>query len=287
MAHDHPAPRRQQSGLEMLLAPVMGGAFFLYAMFQARRAPAVKPTPHRVAPEHSEVELTGWQAKLGHIPVIGAALRVNKRYGEFKGNNLAAAVAFQMFVSLFPLLLVVVAVVGLFARSDSTVAGDIIGKLGLQGDAARLLNDGIDTAAKNPGATGPIATWPLHIRVAVAFRSMSLSSMMKPRLASRPCASVPSVPDRNRSALSTSRMPPDGTGVSRASRSEQTIPLPAKEALEPEAPFEVVPVIVMVNACARSHSPPIICSRVSRHCSGESTCSRRGSTAKSCSSAAR
>ena len=91
MAHDHPEPQRQQSGLEMLLAPVMGGAFFLYAMFQARRAPAVKPTPHRVAPEHAEVQLTGWQAKLGHIPVIGAALRVNKRYGELKGNNLAAA----------------------------------------------------------------------------------------------------------------------------------------------------------------------------------------------------
>jgi hypothetical protein len=49
------------------------------------------------------------------FPPLGVALHVQERYSELRGNNIAAAVTFQAFVSLFPLLLVAVAVVGLFA----------------------------------------------------------------------------------------------------------------------------------------------------------------------------
>jgi hypothetical protein len=69
------------------------------------------------------------------------ALRVQDRYGELHGNNLAASVTFQSFISLFPLLLVIVAIIGFFSASSGTdVAGRIIGELGLSGDASQAVS---------------------------------------------------------------------------------------------------------------------------------------------------
>ena len=139
----------------MVLAPIMSAVLFTMALLQSRRdlrrdegAPTTPPRPVEKA--------KGIRAKLGRLPVIGSALKVQKRYGELQGNNLAAAVAFQSFVSLFPLVLVVVAVVGLFAAHDTTVGAKIIGDLGLQGDSARIITDAIDTAAKSPNVAGPV-----------------------------------------------------------------------------------------------------------------------------------
>ena len=62
---------------------------------------------------------------------------MQERYGDLHGNNIAAAMTFQAFVSLFPLLLVAVAVIGWVAGDGTNVAGRVIGELGLNGDAAR------------------------------------------------------------------------------------------------------------------------------------------------------
>src|SRR5205085_1280081 len=42
---------------------------------------------------------------------FGTALRVNDRYAELNGNYVAAAVTLAAFVSLFPLILVIIAVI--------------------------------------------------------------------------------------------------------------------------------------------------------------------------------
>ena len=150
--HDKPGEAKQ-SGLELVLAPLMAAVLFVAAIFASRRDQrATRPTE----PEPTRREPRGVQAKLMRVRFLRPVLRLQQRYSELKGNNLAASVAFQSFLSLFPLLLVVVSVVGFFAASGSDVGGRIIDALGLQGDAARVVSDAVRTASENPEATGPI-----------------------------------------------------------------------------------------------------------------------------------
>lgn len=151
------AAPRQRSGLELMLAPVMGALLLVFALFQVSRDQRQRPTTpvHPPKPPDAEVD-NGWQARIARIPFLGVAWRVNKRFGEFKGNNLASSIAFQSFLSLFPLILVAVAVIGLFASGDSQVGTSIIGRFGLQGDAASIVTDAIKTASKSPKVAGPI-----------------------------------------------------------------------------------------------------------------------------------
>ena len=84
------------------------------------------------------------------FPPLGRALDVQKRFVEVRGNSIAAAVTLQAFLSLFPLILVTVAVVGFLQSADATdVAGRIISGLGLQGDAATVVTDAVGTAERS------------------------------------------------------------------------------------------------------------------------------------------
>jgi len=66
------------------------------------------------------------------------ALAVLKRFGEVQGGPLASNITLAAFLSLFPLMLVAIAVIGLFAaRTD--VAGTVIDQLSLSGDAADIV----------------------------------------------------------------------------------------------------------------------------------------------------
>jgi membrane protein len=96
--------------------------------------------------------------KLGQrFAPLGRLLDVQQRYGELRGNNVAASVAFQAFVSLFPLLLVIVGVLGIVARNSNTdVAGRIIANLGLTGDAANTIRNAVHTAEKSGAVAGPL-----------------------------------------------------------------------------------------------------------------------------------
>jgi len=74
-------------------------------------------------------------------PWFGRVMRIQNRYSELNGNYLAAAVTLAGFLSLFPLLLVGFAVIGFLSHGRLDLAGDIISRLGLTGDAARFLTD--------------------------------------------------------------------------------------------------------------------------------------------------
>jgi membrane protein len=156
-----PAPTiTYYSGVERLLAPIVAAALFLTALAKTLRGPREEPPKEPAKDAASGVaksaEDKGLRARLMRVRFIGSILRVQSRYGELKGNNLSAAVAFQSFLSLFPLLLVLIAVIGLLARSEVDVGGAIIRNLGLSGEAAKTVTNAIATAAKNPKATGPI-----------------------------------------------------------------------------------------------------------------------------------
>ncbi|MDQ3758111.1 MAG: YihY/virulence factor BrkB family protein [Actinomycetota bacterium] len=95
---------------------------------------------------------------------LGRTLQVQQRYGELRGNNLAASVTLQSFLSLFPLLLLVVAVLGFVAANSGTnVAGRIIGELGLNGDAAATVREAVDAAERSRRSSSAVGilglTW--------------------------------------------------------------------------------------------------------------------------------
>jgi membrane protein len=84
------------------------------------------------------------------------ALKVQDRYGDLHGNNLAAAVTFQAFVSLFPLLLVAVAIIGFLSGDGTNIAGRIISELGLNGDARAAVVDAVAAARESKKAASVV-----------------------------------------------------------------------------------------------------------------------------------
>lgn len=156
--------RSGSGGLGAVLAPVVGATAVAAAFVdtvrgrrrpdggtapvtEGRREPAARSSSTRPTPEN----------RFGRMPVVGDVLRVQQRYSELRGNNLAAAVAFQVFVSIFPLMLVIVGVIGLVSHnSDVDVAGEIVGNLGLTGESAETIRTAVETAEENRRATAPL-----------------------------------------------------------------------------------------------------------------------------------
>lgn len=78
---------------------------------------------------------------------LGRVLDVHERVGEVNGGSISSSVTLTFFVSLFPLALAAIAVVGFLAAGDADVTEKIIDSLSLTGAAADLVTDAIETAA--------------------------------------------------------------------------------------------------------------------------------------------
>jgi membrane protein len=89
-------------------------------------------------------------------PWFGTALRVQARMSEVNGNQLAASVTLSAFLALFPLLLVVIAVVGFVSSNHPTLANDLVKNLGLTGEAAKTMKDAIKAAEQSRRAASII-----------------------------------------------------------------------------------------------------------------------------------
>jgi membrane protein len=87
---------------------------------------------------------------------FGTVLRVQKRYGELNGNYLASAVTLSAFLSIFPLLLFAIAIVGFVAAGSTNFTADVIGQLGIQGVAADNITAALRTAQKSRKAASVI-----------------------------------------------------------------------------------------------------------------------------------
>ncbi len=85
---------------------------------------------------------------------FATAVRVQERFSEVHGGYLAAAITLASFLSIFPLLLLAVAVVG-YLSVGADIPAQVIGRLGLTGEAARAVTSAIATAqASRKGALG-------------------------------------------------------------------------------------------------------------------------------------
>ncbi len=96
--------------------------------------------------------------RLRTVPVIGWLLRVQERFGEVSGTALANGIALQAFLSIFPLLILAVSVVGFVSSNDITFTRDLIDALGIPpGDQlAQDLTDAVANAQDSRGAAGVI-----------------------------------------------------------------------------------------------------------------------------------
>jgi len=74
------------------------------------------------------------------------AWRVQRRFGEVHGSQLAAAVTLGAFLALFPLLLSVIAVMGFVAHSRPDFASSLVERMGLTGSAASTVVDAVNRA---------------------------------------------------------------------------------------------------------------------------------------------
>ena len=88
---------------------------------------------------------------------LGRTLQVQQRYGELQGNTLAASITLQVFLSLFPMLLVASAVVGFVVHNgDSDIPGRIISSMGLTGSAAETMSTALNSASESRKATSVV-----------------------------------------------------------------------------------------------------------------------------------
>lgn len=87
-------------------------------------------------------------------PVLRTAWGVQRRFGEVNGSYLASAISMSAFLSLFPLLLVAMAVVGFIASGNPGLAPDTLDFLGLDAsdDAANVVLEAIQTAEDSRAA---------------------------------------------------------------------------------------------------------------------------------------
>lgn len=90
--------------------------------------------------------------RLYQLPVIGQALRIQDRFGEVNGTALANGIALQTFLSIFPLLIVAISVIGFLAADDPNFTDDLLENLSLTDDpnnpdeAADQLRTAIESA---------------------------------------------------------------------------------------------------------------------------------------------
>jgi len=76
------------------------------------------------------------------------ALAVVKRFGEVQGGPLSSNITLAAFASLFPLMLVAIAILGLVA-GQTDVAGTVIDRLSLSGDAADTVRNTLIRASSS------------------------------------------------------------------------------------------------------------------------------------------
>jgi membrane protein len=87
---------------------------------------------------------------------LEVALQVNGRFNEVHGGYVASAITLAAFLSLFPLLLVLTAVAGFVQSSGTDVAGEVVSQLGLTGEAASTITDGVRQAEESRRAASVV-----------------------------------------------------------------------------------------------------------------------------------
>ncbi len=80
------------------------------------------------------------------FPWLGTPLAVHRRVSDVGGGPLASSIALAGFLSLFPLLLVAIAVLGALSANDTDFASEVVDQLGFTGAAADQVREVLTNA---------------------------------------------------------------------------------------------------------------------------------------------
>lgn len=83
------------------------------------------------------------------FPWLRTVLAVNQRVSDVGGGPLSSSITLAGFLSLFPLILVGISVLGFISAGSSDFARNIVDQLGLTGEAARQVLNAINTAEQS------------------------------------------------------------------------------------------------------------------------------------------
>jgi membrane protein len=118
------------------------------------------PSPAQEPASHQNEDVATGGSPLSRGKQAGEISRlVLSRIREVRASSLVAAIALRAFLSLFPLLLVGIAVLGFIAANKTgggSVAADVIKKLKLEGDLAKLVTENVASAQRSRKAAGLI-----------------------------------------------------------------------------------------------------------------------------------
>ena len=81
---------------------------------------------------------------------------VHERVGETNGGATASAATVMFFVSIFPLILVAISVLGFVSANNDDLAADIVDRLGVEGTAAETVENAVATAQNSRRAASII-----------------------------------------------------------------------------------------------------------------------------------
>jgi membrane protein len=94
--------------------------------------------------------------RLRRLPIVRSILPIHERVGAVGGGPLSSSIALAGFLSLFPLLLVGVAVLGFVSAGDTDFTTEVVDQLGLEGKAANQVVEVIDTAEQSRRAASVV-----------------------------------------------------------------------------------------------------------------------------------
>jgi membrane protein len=89
-------------------------------------------------------------------PWLRTALDVQQRFSDVRGNYLAAAVALNVFIAIFPLLLVAIAIIGLVTENNTEIVTHMIDTLGITGTHVQDFNNILTRASETKKAASII-----------------------------------------------------------------------------------------------------------------------------------
>jgi membrane protein len=89
------------------------------------------------------------RAWLDGLPGASVLLAVQRRYTQERGSALAASITLYLFLALFAVTALAIAVLGFLSAGGAQVARDLPRQLGLSGEAARLVRESVDSARRS------------------------------------------------------------------------------------------------------------------------------------------
>jgi len=103
--------------------------------------------PRRAAP-HREL-VARLRARVLRLQGAETVFDVQHRYAEVRGSALAASITLYLFLAIFAVIVLAIAVLGFLSAGGASLAKNLPGQLGLSGSAARLVHHAVDTARRS------------------------------------------------------------------------------------------------------------------------------------------